>query len=68
MSKMKPHLYKSKVQKVKNGSIAVFGSLEVVSSYYLELVQSGLSALHVLICCWLKLPQDTKNRVIEEKR
>lgn len=41
MSKMKPHVYKSKVQKVKNGSIALFGSLEVVSSYYLELVQSG---------------------------
>lgn len=31
MSKMKPHLYKSNVPKVKDGSIAVFGSLGVVS-------------------------------------
>lgn len=31
MSKMEPHLYKSNVPKVKDGSIAVFGSLGVVS-------------------------------------
>lgn len=31
MSKMEPHLYKSKVPKVKDASIAVFGSLGVVS-------------------------------------